>query len=157
MAILVVSDSHGKVERILKAIEENKGKIDRVCFTGDGLEDIKLAEEEYSDIAFDYVAGNCDGFYAKPLEKVIIYNNKKILLTHGHLYEGISAKKRLIERCKEEDINLVFSGHTHEKREEYIDNILFLNPGSIGRPRDGSPTYSIVEINDTIKNTICYI
>ena len=157
MAILVVSDSHGKVERIFKAIEENKERIDRVFFTGDGLDDILLAKDEYKDIEFDYVAGNCDGYFAKPVEKIVNYNGKKILLTHGHLYEGISGQRRLLEKCKEEGINAVFSGHTHLKREEYIDNILFLNPGSIGRPFDGEPSYSIVEVDDKIKNIVCYI
>lgn len=157
MAILVVSDSHGKVDRVIKAIEENKNKIDRVCFTGDGLEDIKFLEGEYKDIIFDYVAGNCDGYIAKPSEKIIMYNGKKILLTHGHLYEGISGQKRLLAKCKAEGINAVFWGHTHLKKEEYIENILFLNPGSIGRPFDGNPSYSIVEIGDKIKNTVYYI
>ena len=117
MAILVVSDSHGKVDRVIKAIEENKNKIDRVCFTGDGLEDIKFLEGEYKDIIFDYVAGNCDGYIAKPSEKIIMYNGKKILLTHGHLYEGISGQKRLLAKCKAEGINAVFWGHTHLKME----------------------------------------
>lgn len=157
MAILVVSDSHGKLERIVEAIETNKKVIERVVFLGDGIDDIRLVESMYKNLKFDYVQGNNDFCYTVPEEKEILVNNKKILLTHGHLHTGTSKSKKLLERCKQEGINAVFSGHTHTKREEYIDDILFLNPGSITRPFDGRPSYSLVEIGDKIVNTVMYI
>ena len=157
MAILVISDSHGKLERIIEAIETNKKDVERVFFLGDGIDDIKLAEGMYKDIKFDYVQGNNDFCYTVPLEKEVLVNNKKILLTHGHLHTGTIGAKKLLERCKEQGIDAVFAGHTHTKREEYIDGVLFLNPGSITRPFDGKPSYSLVEITDKITNTVMYI
>ena len=84
-------------------------------------------------------------------------NNKKILLTHGHLHSEEIRFKKLLERCKQQGIDAVFSGHTHKKREAYIDDVLFLNPGSIARPFDGRPSYSVVEIGDKIINNVMYI
>lgn len=40
----------------------------------------------------------------------------------------------------------VFLGHTHHKMHRIHDGIHFVNPGSLGQPRDGSPpTYAMVE------------
>jgi len=157
LAILVVSDSHGKVERIIEAIEANKNDVERVFFLGDGIDDIRIAQDMYNNLKFDYVMGNNDFCDTVPKEKEVLVNNKKILLTHGHLHEGASKFGKLLERCKQQGINAVFLGHTHKKREEYIDSILFLNPGSISRPFDGSASYSLVEIGDKIINRVMYI
>lgn len=157
MRLLVVSDSHGKVERVIEAIEKNRHKIDRVCFLGDGIDDIKLCCEMYPDIEIDYVLGNNDYYVEGREEKEILCNGKKILLTHGHLYEGIYGMQKLIARCKKENISAVFMGHTHRKREVYVEDVLLLNPGSIGRPFDGEASYSIVDIGETVTNEIMYI
>ena len=157
MAILVVSDSHGNLERIIEAIETNKNDVERVFFLGDGIDDIKIAEDMYKDLEFDYVQGNNDFYSTVPEEKEVLVNGKKILLTHGHLYSGEMRFKKLLAKCKQQGINAVFSGHTHRKREEYIDDILFLNPGSITRPFDGGASYSLVEIGHKIVNIVMYI
>ena len=44
---------------------------------------------------------------------------------HGHLRTNYNSS-----------IKLYANGHTHVARLEKIDNIIFLNPGSLGRPRD---------------------
>lgn len=157
LRLLVISDSHGKVNRVIEAIGKNKHRIDRVCFLGDGIDDIKFSCETYPDIEFDYVLGNNDYHVDGVDEKEILCSGKKILLTHGHLYEGILGVQKLVNRCKRDNIDAVFMGHTHRKREVYIEGILFLNPGSIGRPFDGEPSYSIVNIGDTMDNQVMYI
>ncbi len=37
-----------------------------------------------------------------------------------------------------EDVRVVVHGHTHIPREERIGNVLYLNPGSVSKPRGGS-------------------
>ncbi|MBP5426306.1 MAG: YfcE family phosphodiesterase [Clostridiales bacterium] len=157
MSALVISDSHGKVDRIIEAIDRNLDAIDRVFFLGDGIEDIKLAQVTYYNIQFDYVLGNNDFDDAVPEEKEVFYEGKKILLIHGHTYEGIYGTKRLIEKCKRNGIDAVFMGHTHRKKEVYVEDILFLNPGSIGRPFDGRASYSVIDIDGVIHNNVMYI
>lgn len=157
MKLLVISDSHGKVDRVIEAIDKNKDIIDRVCFLGDGVDDIIQACDMYPNIKIDYVLGNNDYCAKGEEEREIFCGSKKILLTHGHLYEGSVGVRKLIERCKEHDIDAVFMGHTHRKKEIYVEGILFLNPGSISRPFDGEPSYSIVQVGDTIHNQVMYI
>ena len=44
MNILVISDSHGRRERIEEAVERQIKKPDAIIFLGDGLRDITRAE-----------------------------------------------------------------------------------------------------------------
>ena len=76
--------------------------------------------------------GNCDSMYDETLLPVgfvnyyeTVINGIRCYFHHGHLRANYNS-----------NIKLYASGHTHVARLEKIDNIIFLNPGSIGRPRD---------------------
>lgn len=48
----------------------------------------------------------------------------------------------------------VFLGHTHYCMDRKIGQTRFINPGSLGQPRDGAwPTYAVV---DTTSGTVCF-
>jgi putative phosphoesterase len=55
-----------------------------------------------------------------------------------HIVEPNRLEAPLRERLKRIEPDVVVFGHTHEPYCETIGGILFLNPGSVTRPRGGS-------------------
>ena len=77
---------------------------------------------------------------------------KKLLMTHGspldlseHIYHD-TPTARLQELSKVADADIIIVGHSHEQFVREIENVSFINPGSVGRPYDGNPqaAYAIV-------------
>lgn len=57
----------------------------------------------------------------------------------------------------ETDIPIVFTGHTHYPMEKKVNNTLFINPGSIGQPRDfNKGSFSIVDLKDKKVENVRY-
>ncbi len=58
------------------------------------------------------------------------------------------AEMRAAQLIAESECNLLVLGHTHKPYAIEHGDALFLNPGSVGQPRDGDPraSYAIVEI-----------
>lgn len=84
------------------------------------------------------VRGNCDLSGIK--EKEIKIMNKKILLTHGDLYDVKYNLNRIYYMGIEKNYDLIFFGHTHNQ--EYIDydDIKLINPGAYQKKE-----YAIIE------------
>lgn len=101
------------------------------------------------------VRGNCDAQVDQMVLEMpimaeyalIMYDNKRILATHGHTY---SYKEPLPLM----DGDIFIQGHTHILMAQKKDNNIFLNPGSVSLPKEGNPpTYAIIEKNQfLIKN-----
>jgi putative phosphoesterase len=47
--------------------------------------------------------------------------------------------------------DVLISGHTHQLRNEQAGKYTYLNPGSVGQPRDGNPAASYLLLTDTTK------
>jgi len=83
-----------------------------------------------------YVYGNCDtpdfctGFDTT-MEFCVL--NKKLFLTHGHRRCSYSA-----------GIDIIIQGHTHQSSLEKKGAYIFMNPGSITHPRNGTYTYGVI-------------
>ena len=83
-------------------------------------------------------------------------SEKRIFLTHGHIYKVKFGYKKLLARAKQLFADVVVFGHTHLPKNIYIDNILLFNPGSTALPKNGGPgTFGILEI--TKENINSYI
>lgn len=145
MRILVISDSHGRVNAIDKAILEQKDVKD-IFFLGDRLEDIEQLIPLYPERRFHLVSGNCDYNSSEKSQDVITLDNVKILFTHGHNFSVKYGLSRIREAAKQISANLVLYGHTHVANTEYVDGIYFVNPGSLSSPREGGPSYAFVDI-----------
>ena len=130
MKILVFSDSHSNSHRIKEAIDLHHAKCDCVIFLGDGIRDIEYIKEQYPQIPFFIVKGNCD-FFAKDFEeeKLLCLENFKIFITHGHLYGAKSGYGRLAYRARELGADAVFFGHTHIPCCFEENGMWVLNPG----------------------------
>lgn len=158
MTILVVSDTHGAKGR-LRTLLETRKDIDAFIFLGDGLGSVNTVMEDYPDIPFYAVRGNCDTTLI-PSETLgfIELAGKKILFTHGHLYGAKYSTEMLIDKAKNMGADIVLFGHTHERYENYTDGIYIMNPGSLERPRHGDASYGIIEITKAgiMTNTVLW-
>ncbi len=157
MTLLVLSDSHGRVNKIEAALALNKN-ADAILFLGDGLRDISRAELEGKSVIS--VSGNCDAFTfsAAPDEHMARFGEYNVLLTHGHAFYVKQTLSRAIAYAAQRDADLLLYGHTHTRHDEYFPEgteiggvtlrkpLHVFNPGSIGNPRDGRYSFGIITI-----------
>ena len=136
MKILVVSDTHGDLTFLNEILRKNPS-MDLYIHCGD----ICLAPYEVpSPLAV--VKGNCDYFeYPRKLDLPSGFGN--IHVEHGDYYLA-----RTDEYIKNQKCFIYLYGHTHSKKAYRVGETYVFNPGSLTRPRDGSPSYLIIGIND---------
>ena len=153
MKILVVSDTHGKHDRLFSVFRKEKD-FDAVLHLGDleGREDeIRRELDRVCPLAaFKWVPGNCD--FSTDRTPYFVYEEPRsglrILLTHGHRYHVGSGTDLLLSAAKTENCDMAFFGHTHQPYLEEKDGVLLYNPGSISSPRGGNrqPSYGVLTI-----------
>ena len=150
MQFLVFSDSHGHGERMATVIAEHPSILD-VIFLGDGLSDLLPLTRRFPKHRFRTVRGNMDllaaGFDA-PDEDVFCLYGVRVFLCHGHLL-GVKGGTGISEaHAHAAGARVLLYGHTHRAEEHYLsqEGLLVLNPGSIGRPQGGHPSYAILDI-----------
>lgn len=152
MRILVFSDSHHDTESCIKVINNIIG-VDMILHAGDFAKDAEKIKETFPNIPVNYVLGNCD-FGTAPKELVFMAGGKKILLTHGHLYNvkndyGFSS---LLSRANELGCDCAVFGHTHCGFCDVVGSVTLLNSGSI---RYGK-TFGVIEIeNGVLRASVC--
>jgi len=150
--IIVFSDTHKCIEPCIQAVNNIKD-IDMIIHAGDHWSDARELEDIFKNIPVKYVKGNCD-FSLAPLEELIEIGDKKIFVTHGHMYNVKQEHDRyetIKKRGLEFDADVVVFGHTHIPFNQNFGNITILNPGSVKYTRN----YGIIEIdNDKIGTAI---
>jgi len=83
--------------------------------------------------------------------------NKRLLLVHGsprkmneYLFEDrpLSSFERL---AASSDADIIVFGHTHKPYHKEVNGVLFINAGSVGKPKDGDwrAGYAIVEMGES--------
>lgn len=151
MKILVLSDSHGRVENMAKAVEAVRPQM--ILHLGDVMRDAEKLSRLFPDIPMEQVPGNCDLRPGEPQERLLFLENKRVLMCHGHTY-GVKSSLSLAGRAAEEkQADLFLFGHTHKPLWDYRGRTVFVNPGSIGE--GARPTCAVVEIeNGTINGRI---
>jgi len=147
MKILIVSDSHGRNNNLIKVIDKVK-PIDLMIHLGDfeGSEDTIL---QITPCQVEMVRGNNDYYTSIDNEKVIRLGNHTIFLSHGHRY-GVNFRMDTIKyAAQERQADIVIFGHTHRPLIDLSDNVWAINPGSITQPRQegGIPTFIIMDID----------
>lgn len=163
MKLFFMSDIHGSVYYLNKALDKFKEeKADYIIVLGDHLYHgaRNPLPKEYNpkqviEILNSFtdriiaVRGNCDSevdemvlnFPIMATYSNILYNNKRLFLTHGHIYNENNMPKLA-------NGDVFIYGHTHIPKVEKMDNIYIINPGSITLPKQNNPhTYGILERN----------
>ena len=134
MKILLVSDSHGDYQS-LDHLAALYPKMDLYLHAGDSEQD------EFSIKPFISVRGNCDHYYDFPNYLVIPSPYGNIYVQHLPFIS-----KSLLDEHK---VKIVIHGHTHTRRFEKKNGILYINPGAISYARDKyDGSYAIIEIDD---------
>ncbi len=146
MRLLVISDTHGSVEKAVELIR--KGNYDAVIHLGDLVRDAEAIRQETGAWVIG-VAGNMDGDFSPRNYKVLKTEFGRILLVHGHREKVKSGLTNLCYRAEEMDCRAVFFGHTHQAYYEEEDGLVLLNPGSLSLPYGWDPpSYAEVEITE---------
>lgn len=154
MKWLIASDIHGSAaycRRLTEALERERA--DRLLLLGDLLyhgprnplpegHDPMAVAQMLNELPLPVLAvrGNCD---AEIDQAVLTFpmmadyilmeiSGHTVFVTHGHLF---SPEKRPPMRPGE----LFLSGHTHVPLCRAADGLVFLNPGSLALPKEGSP------------------
>lgn len=141
MKILVFSDSHGAMGKMVEAMEHERPH--HVFFLGDHYRDGIELSELYPDIPMDIVRGNCDWGKGPDL-RVVELEGVRFLLTHGHLQYVKSGLDELLQEAQNRQVQVACFGHTHLAKVVYRDGIYLMNPGSAGgcHAREG---YGVIE------------
>ena len=146
MKIIVVSDSHGRIQPLEKIITEIYA--DLYIHLGDGereLDDICLANP---DKQVYHVHGNCDLGSFSPDELLISPDDKNVIYAvHGHMHGVKYSLDTLKNLARQKGANIALFGHTHARYCEYDNGLYILNPGSVSRPRDGKrQSFGVIEL-----------
>jgi len=148
MKISVFSDSHGDKNTMRQVIE--RLEPDAVIYLGDGVNDIFAFENEFVNIRFEYVKGNCDTFANAPKEKLISIGGFTFIITHGDMFMDSLETDRIIEYAREKGASLFLHGHTHHPTLWTQDGITVMNPGSVrNKPGKGYPSCGFIKTYET--------
>ena len=134
MKILVLSDSHSALRFMRQCIDAVKP--DAVVHLGDHYDDGEAMAEEYPEIHFYRVPGNCDKYRNvlwAPETLVERVCGVKLFMTHGHLHGVKMGLGALLRDAQTTDAQAVLFGHTHCALCDCTEQGLWvLNPGSCG-------------------------
>ena len=158
MKILVLSDTHGYIDKARKVIKKNRD-IGLIIHLGDYFRDAKKIRDEFPGIPVEYIYGNSDFMVDDtPAEKILEIEGKRIFMTHGHKYSVKWGYQQLINKAHEMKADILLFGHTHVAEIVKNGNGYVLNPGSISAPRGGgNESYAMIEIsNNEVKLKLCY-
>lgn len=149
MQFLIFSDSHGNHFPMVNVIRSHPG-VNTVLFLGDGLADIERLGALFPRHTFRCVRGNMDFFAMCEVEDESVFSlfSCRVLMMHGHgcgVKGGTAAAEK---RAIDVGARVLLYGHTHLPECRYLSEagLYVFNPGSIGRPRGGKPTYGLMDI-----------
>ncbi len=147
MRVLVVSDTHGINDNLMKVLEKEK-KISWMLHLGD-LEGSEHMIENTAPCPVTMVAGNNDYFTTAPMEAVVQFGKYKIFMTHGHKYGVNYGMMRLRMAAREKGCKIAMYGHTHHPCIDRDGDITIINPGSLTYPRQANrkPSYIVMDVD----------
>lgn len=149
MKLFITADIHGSLNTWLSILALAE-KTDALVIAGD-LFDTRYGNPCHPDFQPEtirqdlktagrpvyYVYGNCDdpSFFPGHASSLTFSANGKNLFVH-HGFPRVPTPA---------DADIIIQGHTHAWSLEKKGGQIYLNPGSMARPRTGSATYSILD------------
>lgn len=150
MRILIVSDTHGNIERVIEVYKKLSADnpVDLIVHCGDYSDDAVKIQQKLGARTL-WVRGNCDGCFDEKEFTVLETEAGNFFVCHGHMQNvGYSKRDLYYYACQEDCVGAVF-GHTHRAEKSDLGDFIFLNPGSISHPRDGSGgTFALLNTSD---------
>lgn len=146
MRIIVVSDTHRSFHALYEIVEKHHKEASLFIHLGDGEGEAEEITMAFPDIRLETVRGNCDFASLAPAERIIEAGGKKIFLCHGHTVGVKGGTYHLESSARSSGCSVALYGHTHVADNRYVDGLYVLNPGSPSCPREGRPSYGIIDI-----------
>ena len=147
--LLILSDIHGNVRRAAAVVAAH-ADCTACLFLGDGVRHIEYLRSLAPHMALVAVRGNCDTFLDGDYldETVFAVEGHSLFLCHGHRFGVKGGTGALLAAARRAGADIALFGHTHIPHEEYDpeSGIYLFNPGSIGEPRAGRPSYGILSL-----------
>ena len=139
----IISDNHGDwSSNIAKALEG----VDAIIHAGD-IGSYQIISKMESIAPTTAVLGNTDGDLPIKESEVTNIGKKKFFIQH--IVDPHQLEVPLRARLDKVNPDVVVFGHTHKPFCETLGSILFLNPGSVTRPRGQfSPSMVRLVINN---------
>ena len=145
MKILVMSDSHGSKDNILKAVALESPEM--ILHLGDYDRDCTDLQWEYPEIPLRSVRGNCDWSSAGLDTDEFTLSGKRFFITHGNLFGVKHGLASIIKTATARDADVLLFGHTHVPHYSVSGSLSVINPGSIGM---GGKTYAVLELKNGV-------
>ena len=137
MRVGIFSDSHGDIYH-LERLLDSMGQLDMVLFLGDIAQDSEWLKNKLERIpykpVFWAVRGNNDLSSKLPYDRTILVGQRRLFMTHGHLYQVRTGISSLVRKAKEEGASIALFGHTHDALCTWESGVLVINPGAAGNP-----------------------
>ncbi len=130
MTILVLSDSHGNVGNMIRAVE--RVQPHRVLHLGDCQRDLAALREYFPDLPMEGVPGNCDWGSCDSPERLTELGGVRIFMLHGHTRSVKISPLSAMYAAKEYSAQVLLFGHTHRPLVDNDGSLLTLNPGAAG-------------------------
>ena len=146
MKLLVFSDSHATLRLMRKAIA--CVKPDWVAHLGDFYEDAEALAEEFPQIPFYIVPGNCDKYRSGGLQPGILcpsFGGVRFYMAHGHDHRVKMTLSMLVADGQRAGAQVALYGHTHVADLHQEGNLWVVNPGSCGH---AGGTAALIEVKD---------
>ena len=145
MRILVMSDSHGNKDAILKAAVRESPEL--ILHLGDHDRDCSVIEQKHPEIPLRAVRGNCDrSSYGLDTDEFTI-DGKHFFMTHGNIFGVKTGLTSIINNACLRGADVLLFGHTHTPHYSINEGISVINPGSIGM---GGKTYAVLELRNGV-------
>lgn len=147
MRILVISDTHGELDRFWKVFNKlnKETPVQMIVHCGDYIEDAKEIRMR-SGIPVVAVKGNCDGEYSDDGYSILETESGDFLVAHGHMHDVNFSLQKLYYTALDNNCIGALFGHTHRSAFVETGDLYMMNPGSLTKPRDGSGgTFGILE------------
>lgn len=151
--IRLLQDAH--VEGVMGNYDEAVGYDKVSCGCGeccDALEAIRQASLKWTQ---GHVSGETREYLRSlPHYRMLGADFGKVLIAHGGL-DAVSEhvypenEEKLLDISERTGAALVVLGHTHRAFYRTVNDTVFVNPGSVGKPVDGDPraSYAVADIN----------
>lgn len=161
MKLLIFSDSHGKLEPMRSVIRMHMDNTDAVLHLGDGAAEVLTLRAAFPSIPFYAVLGNCDdaSYTAFDIryDRFLSCGGKTLYLCHGDRFGVGGGHGALLAFAKYKNADIALYGHCHVVCDAYYPAdesksgdkpTWILSPGSIALPRDGYPSYAILDVSE---------
>src|SRR2546427_11095264 len=124
LRVFVLADTHNRLPEKVSILARD---ADEIWHLGDVCAESILDELRAVGPPVAIVRGNCDSNSEWPLVVDLVRGGLRFRLQH------------IPPDVPPDDVDVVLHGHTHVPRNEKRGGVLFLNPGCVARPNQGSP------------------